>query len=137
MRRWSLAGQMLVLQLVVLAVTVTGGAALVSVLAQQVVITEAAAKSKAVDLSVASLPRELAALSEPSPTRRLQPYAERVRAETRVDFVTIMKPDGTRYTHPNPAEIGRGFLGRIDRAVRGEAFTETYTGTLGPSVRAV
>ncbi|MDF2707686.1 MAG: histidine kinase [Nonomuraea muscovyensis] len=137
MRRWSLAGQMLVLQLVVVAVTVTGGAALVSVLAQQVVATEAAAMSKAVALSVASSPDVLAALGEPSPTRRLQPYAERVRAETRVDFVTIMKPDGTRYTHPNPAEIGRGFLGRIDRAVRGEAFTETYTGTLGPSVRAV
>ncbi|WP_240196892.1 sensor histidine kinase [Nonomuraea lactucae] len=128
---------MLVLQLVVVAVTVTGSAALVSVLARQLVTTEAAAISKAVALSVATSPDVLAALDEPAPTRRLQPYAERVRAETGVDFVTIMKPDGTRYTHPNPDQIGGRFLGHIEPAVRGEAFTETYTGTLGPSVRAV
>jgi sensor histidine kinase regulating citrate/malate metabolism len=57
--------------------------------------------------------------------------------EAGVDFVTIMAPDRTRYTHRDPAQIGQRFLGNIDRALAGEPFTETYTGTLGPSVRAV
>ena len=54
-----------------------------------------------------------------------------------LDFVTIMDTDGTRYTHPNPDEIGKTFLGTIEAAQRGETLTETFTGTLGPSVRAV
>ncbi|NUW34107.1 sensor histidine kinase [Nonomuraea sp. SMC257] len=137
MRQWSLAGQMLLLQLVVIAVAVAGGAVLESVLAREVVSGQAAATSQAVALSVAASPDVRAALAGPSPTTRLQPYAERVRLDTGVDFVTIMKPDGTRYTHPNPAEIGRRFLGHTEQALRGHPFTETYTGTLGPSVRAV
>ena len=137
MRRWSLAGQMLVLQLLVVIVTMTGAATLVSVLADQLVTAEAAAAARSAAAAVAASPDVLAALDEPSPTARLQPFADRVQAESGVDFVTIMKPDGTRYTHPNRAEIGKRFLGHIDRALRGETFTETYTGTLGPSVRAV
>jgi two-component system CitB family sensor kinase len=48
-----------------------------------------------------------------------------------------MTPDRIRLTHPDPAEIGRPFLGTVTPALRGQSFTETYTGTLGPSVRAV
>ncbi|HEY3021825.1 MAG TPA: sensor histidine kinase, partial [Solirubrobacteraceae bacterium] len=71
------------------------------------------------------------------PSAGLQPYAERVRVETKVDFITIMSPAGIRYTHPDPARIGGRFVGDIAPAQRGRPFTETYTGTLGPSVRAV
>jgi sensor histidine kinase regulating citrate/malate metabolism len=66
----------------------------------------------------------------------LQPYAEQVRADTGTSFITVLAPDRTRYTHPDPAEIGRPFRGTIAPALAGETFTETYTGTLGPSVRA-
>ncbi|NUP61127.1 MAG: PAS domain-containing protein [Nonomuraea sp.] len=137
MRRWSLAGQMLVLQLLVVAVTVTGCVALALVQAHELLTEEAGGTARAVAVSVAASPEVVAALSGPEPTLRLQPYAERVRLATGVDFITIMKPDGTRYTHPNPAEIGRRFLGHTGRALAGETFTETYTGTLGPSKRAV
>jgi two-component system CitB family sensor kinase len=137
MRRWSLAGQMLLLQLVVVAVTLAGAVTLVSVLAGRLVNDEAAAQARAAAATVAVAPDLPAALDDPSPTVRLQPFADRVEAETGVDFVTIMKPDGTRYTHPNREEVGRRFLGHIEPALRGETFVETYTGTLGPSVRAV
>ncbi|NRQ34652.1 sensor histidine kinase [Nonomuraea sp. NN258] len=137
MRRWSLAGQMLVLQLLVVAVTVAGGGALALVQVQDLLTDEAGATASAVALSVAAAPDVQAALERAEPTRTLQPYAEKVRRATGVDFITIMKPDGTRYTHPNPAEIGRRFLGHTERALAGETFTETYTGTLGPSERAV
>ncbi|MEU0569588.1 ATP-binding protein [Nonomuraea sp. NPDC005983] len=137
MRRWSLAGQMLVLQLLVVAVTLAGATVAVSVLANQLVEAEAMASARAAAASVAASPDVQTALDDPSPTLRLQPFAERVRVDAGVDFVTIMKPDGTRYTHPNPAEIGRPFLGHIQPALEGRTFTEIYTGTLGPSVRAV
>jgi sensor histidine kinase regulating citrate/malate metabolism len=79
--------------------------------------------------------REAIRTSDPSAT--LQPYAERVRLDTGVDFVTIMNTKGIRWTHPDPAEIGMPFLGSTAPALRGRTFTETYTGTLGPSMRAV
>jgi two-component system CitB family sensor kinase len=137
MRRWSLARQMLVLHLLIVLVTVTGAAVFASVQDHRLVTAEAEATARATAASVAAAPEVLAALDDASPTTALQPLAERVRAETGVDFVTIMRLDGIRYTHPDPAQIGRRFLGHIEPALRGRTFTETYTGTLGPSVRAV
>ncbi|SDJ77018.1 Sensor histidine kinase regulating citrate/malate metabolism [Nonomuraea maritima] len=137
MRRWSLAGQMLVLQLLVVAVTATGGAVLALVQAHELLTEEAGATARAVAVSVAASPDVRDALRTPDPSVRLQPYAERVRLATGVDFITIMRPDGTRYTHPNPRQIGHRFLGHTQRALAGQTFIETYTGTLGPSQRAV
>ena len=48
-----------------------------------------------------------------------------------------MAPDRTRYSHPDPDQIGLPFIGTIEPALEGRVFTETYSGTLGPSVRAV
>ena len=45
--------------------------------------------------------------------------------------------DRIRYTHPNPDNIGKPFVGDLGGAPDGEVFTEQATGTLGPSVRAV
>ncbi|MEV0389469.1 sensor histidine kinase [Nonomuraea sp. NPDC050643] len=128
---------MLVLQLLVVVVTVAGGAALALVQAHELLTEEADRTAVAVAVSVAASPDVLDAIDDADPSARLQPYAERVRLATGVDFVTIMKPDGTRYTHPNRAEIGKRFRGHTERALAGETFTETYTGTLGPSERAV
>lgn len=71
------------------------------------------------------------------PTVTLQPFATTVLDTTGVDFMTVMRPDGTRLTHPDPTQIGLKYLGTIDPAVAGGTVVETYTGTLGPSVRAV
>ncbi|WP_329423877.1 sensor histidine kinase [Streptosporangium sp. NBC_01495] len=133
-RDWSLARQMLALQIVVVGVTVTGGALLAFLQMRDLLVEEAVGTARAVTVSVADSPSVLASLGD---SAALQPYAERVRRETGVDFVTIMSLDGVRYTHPNPAQIGHRFLGNIAPALAGQIFTETYTGTLGPSVRAV
>ncbi|MER6200542.1 sensor histidine kinase [Streptomyces sp. NPDC001586] len=71
------------------------------------------------------------------PSVELQPYAQKVRTDSGVDFVTIMAPDGRRWTHPDPRRIGEPFMGNTAPALRGETFSETYTGTLGPSIRVV
>ncbi|WP_436740421.1 ATP-binding protein [Streptomyces sp. BBFR102] len=71
------------------------------------------------------------------PSRVLQPYAEEVRRDADVGFVTIMDTDGIRWTHPDERQIGARFMGHTEEALSGRTLQETYTGTLGPSVRVV
>ena len=88
--------------------------------------------------TLAAVPEVIDALDDPDPSAVLQPLAERVRADTATDFVVVMTTGGVRFSHPDTAEIGRVFRGTIAPAAAGATtFTETYTGTLGPSVRSV
>jgi two-component system CitB family sensor kinase len=98
---------------------------------------DAAERCLAIATSIAANPFVLEALQSDDPSVELQPYAVEIMDDTGTDFVTILDTDRTRYTHPNPQEIGRQFLGTIGPALDGETFTEIYSGTLGPSVRAV
>ncbi|MDN5659114.1 sensor histidine kinase, partial [Brevibacterium sandarakinum] len=68
---------------------------------------------------------------------KLQPYALTVISTAEVDFVTIMDRDRTRYTHPDPDQLGKDYIGSIDRALAGQSHIENYVGTLGESVRAI
>ncbi|WP_245771694.1 sensor histidine kinase [Actinacidiphila guanduensis] len=133
----SLAGRLFVMQVVVLAAVVAGCAALAYVNARDRADDEARHRVVATAAAVADAASVLAAVRSADPSAALQPYAERVRAGAGVDFVTIMDTRGVRWTHPDPALIGKRFLGHIGPALRGRTFTETYTGTLGPSVRVV
>ncbi|MBP2324617.1 sensor histidine kinase regulating citrate/malate metabolism [Kibdelosporangium banguiense] len=137
MREWSLARQLLVLQAVIVAVIVAGGSILAYLDAASSTKDTAEREVIAVAKSVADAPTLLSALSTPRPTEVLQPFAERVRLDTGVDFITIMDPNGIRFTHPNPSQIGGHFLGNTSDALAGKVLTETFAGTLGPSVRAV
>jgi two-component system, CitB family, sensor kinase len=134
---WTLARQLLALQLVLVALLVGGGAAVAYHYAGRATDDKARQAVLAVAETVADSPSVTAALATPDPSRDLQPFAEQVRADTGVDFITIMDTDGIRFTHPDPDRIGEPFIGNIDDALAGRPFTETYTGTLGPSVRAV
>ncbi|WP_232498692.1 ATP-binding protein [Agromyces humatus] len=134
---WSIAAKLFALQLAMIVALAVTAVAWIWADARADVERDAAAKSTAVAETLASDPFVHTALGTGDPSARLQPYAEDVMAEAGLDFVTIMAPDRTRYTHRDPARIGQQFLGNIDRALAGEPFTETYTGTLGPSVRAV
>ncbi|MDN6123548.1 MAG: PAS domain-containing protein [Brevibacterium sp.] len=68
---------------------------------------------------------------------KLQPYALTVISTADVDFVTIMDRDRTRYTHPDPQQLGKPYIGSIDPALAGHSHIENYVGTLGESVRAI
>lgn len=135
--RWSLARQLLVLQAAIVGLLVAACAALAFLDSGRAVDDGATQTVSAVAASIADAPTVRAALADPAPSRLLQPYAERVRHDTGVDFITIMSPAGIRFTHPNPARIGGTFVGNTAPALAGRTFTETYTGTLGPSVRTV
>ncbi|MGK9461304.1 sensor histidine kinase [Streptomyces sp. G6] len=133
----SLAGQLFAMQAVLIAVVVAGYALFTYISDRGQAQDAAGRQARAVTLAIADSPSVLEAIRSPDPTARLQPYAVRVMRDTDVDFVTIMDPEGIRWTHPDPKQIGHPFRGHIERAQRGQTFTETYTGTLGPSVRAV
>jgi sensor histidine kinase regulating citrate/malate metabolism len=136
-RRGSLARQLLILQLVVLFVLVVAGLAFAYLDSVRATEDRARDQVTAVAEAVADAPGVLAALSTSEPSWTLQPFAQSVRADTGVDFVTIMDPAGIRFTHPNPELIGQPFIGNIGEAQRGGKVVETYAGSLGPSERAV
>ncbi|WP_431986235.1 sensor histidine kinase [Streptomyces griseoflavus] len=133
----SLAGQLFAMQAVLIAVVVAGYA-LFSYVSDRNQAEEAAGlQATSVALAVADSPSVREAIRTPDPSAELQPYALAVVRDTDVDFVTIMDPRGIRWSHPDPAQIGLVFQGHTGPALQGRTFTETYTGTLGPSVRAV
>ena len=136
-RRWSIASRIFVAQLIAV-VLLSGSLTLLLWLESLASADDTAARlSLAVSNTLAHDPFVIDGVQSANPTAELQPYALDVMRTAGVDFVTIMSTKGIRYTHPNPAEIGKKFLGTIDMAQRGKTITETYTGTLGPSVRAV
>ncbi|MEV8392226.1 MULTISPECIES: sensor histidine kinase [unclassified Streptomyces] len=133
----SLAAQLFAMQVVLVAAVVAGCAVFAFVTGRANTGETARKQVLATAYTLADSPSVREAIRTPDPSAALQPYAERVRLDTGIDFITIMNPEGIRWTHPDPAQIGMPFLGRTAPALRGETFTETYTGTLGPSVRAV
>ncbi len=82
-------------------------------------------------------PFVVSAVQQPDPSRKLQPFADSIVGTAAVDFVTIMGTDRTRYTHPNPGEVGKPYVGSVSQALAGQSHVEDYRGTLGESVRAI
>lgn len=135
--RWSLAGQVFALQLVLLSLVTALWAGFAVLDARRDSDRTAIREVTDIAVSVAAAPSTVAAVRSPDPSALLQPVTERIRRETGMDFIVVMAPDRTRFTHTDPARIGKPFTGNIDRALAGATFTESYTGSLGPSIRAV
>lgn len=142
---WSLARRILALQAVMLVVVL--GGLLAAVLVDSDAQTERATGERvaAIASTVAQAPNVIAAVTADypagdeitGPSAAMQPFASAVGTSTDTDFVVIMTPAGIRYTHPDPTQIGETYLGSRDAALAGQVGIETYTGTLGPSVRAI
>ncbi|MFF2716114.1 ATP-binding protein [Streptomyces sp. NPDC058011] len=133
----SLAGQLFAMQVVLIAAVVAGCAVFAYVSGSAQAEQTAARQVRAAALAVADSPSVREAIRTPDPSAVLQPYAEQVRRDTGIAFVTIMDTERKRWTHPDASLIGETFLGHTEEALAGETFTETYTGTLGPSIRVV
>lgn len=135
--RWSIATRLFVANLLfVLALTaVVGTAAFID--ARDRTYDEAGRRMAALAVSIADNPLVLQAAESPDPSARLQPYALKVMGDADADFITIMAPDRTRWTHPRNEELGQPYIGSISDALEGRVFTEITAGTLGPSVRTI
>jgi sensor histidine kinase regulating citrate/malate metabolism len=136
-RRSTVARQILVLQVLVVVVVVIGAVTLAYYDARRSQIAGARDRALAVAVSVADTPQVREALRTAHPSETIQPFAEEVRRDSHTDFVVVMALDRTRYSHPDPSQIGKPFIGDLGTAPDGKPFTQEYTGTLGPSMRAV
>lgn len=136
-RDGSVARQVLGLQVLVVLTLVVVALALAAYDARRDARAAATDRAVAVAEAVADSPTVVRAVGEADPSAVLQPFAESVRHDTGVDFVVVMGLDRTRFSHPDPSLIGRAFVGDLGSAPQGRIFTQQYTGTLGPSMRAV
>ncbi|MBD1382798.1 DcuS/MalK family sensor histidine kinase [Metabacillus arenae] len=67
----------------------------------------------------------------------IQQYTSEIQQATNVLFVVVMDMNGIRKSHPNPAMIGKSFVGGDEKAVlNGKEHISLSTGTLGQSLRA-
>ncbi|MGW4940725.1 hypothetical protein ACWEOZ_03935 [Actinoplanes sp. NPDC004185] len=136
-QRWSIAGQLFALQVLVVSLLVAGGTTGAVLLARDDAHDAAVEEVGAVAEAIALSPMVADALRSPRPSAVLQPYAEATRIATGTDFVVVMATDRTRYTHRNPDLIGQKFAGTVAGALAGGTVVEQYKGSLGESVRTV
>jgi sensor histidine kinase regulating citrate/malate metabolism len=96
----------------------------------------AAGRAMAAAKAIAHNPFVETTLAEPDPAAALQPYGTDVTADSDISFLTIFSSDGVRYTNTTPDGIGATFAG-YGRALAGHSYSQSYSGPLGPAVRAV
>ena len=135
--RLSISKQVLLLQLAVAVLLTAAGTMAAIQQARSTDFNHARDETLALAETIAAAPGTAAAVQSSDPTTGLQPIASSIQQSTSVSFVVIMSPAGIRYTHPNPDEIGKHYIGDTAQALAGHPFSEVYTGTLGPSVRSV
>jgi sensor histidine kinase regulating citrate/malate metabolism len=137
MDRLSVATRLFVLQLVFVLVLSMVALVVLWVDAHDRVERNAEDLTRVLSSSIADDPFVIRSLQGDEPSALLEPYALNLMHDAHLDFITIMSPTGIRYTHSDPAQIGKRYIGTIAPAQQGHPLTETYTGTLGPSVRSV
>src|SRR4051794_28745763 len=98
--RWSVAGQTFALQVLVLLLVVGVGTAAPYAQANRAAPQEAPARATAVAETVSAPPLVVQSVQDRDAGHALQTFAEKVRRETRTDFVVVMSPAGIRYSHP-------------------------------------
>lgn len=135
--RHSLAARLLAMQVVILVVVLVPVWLLSARSATESARAEAVSRSRAVAVTLAGDPWLRTALAAPDPAETLRTHVERIRAANDLSFVVVMDTAGTRWTHPDPDEIGSTYRGVIDGALAGRVTVEDYEGTLGQSVRVV
>ncbi|WP_306204416.1 sensor histidine kinase [Actinoplanes sp. RD1] len=136
-RRWSIAGQLFALQVLIVTLLVAAGTAGAVLLARRDARNAAVEEVTGVAEAIARSPFVAGALRSPDPTALLQPYTEATRKATGTDFIVVMAPDRTRYTHTTVSLIGKPFAGTVGAALAGGTVIEEYEGSLGDSWRTV
>ncbi|MEV5935088.1 SpoIIE family protein phosphatase [Streptomyces sp. NPDC052079] len=134
LRPRSVAGQVFLLQLVVVLVLIATAVVALVIQDRNTVIEEAGDRSLVVAESFAKAPGTPEAMRSDDPTAALQPRAEEVRKETGVDYVVALSPYGFRWTHPDPDQIGKHVSASYGEALEGKPHQTTFDSSLGKAV---
>ncbi|MGV9554543.1 SpoIIE family protein phosphatase [Streptomyces sp. NPDC003522] len=130
----SVAGQVFLLQLVVVLLLIATAVVVLVVQDRNRAIQEAGDRSLVAAESFANAPGTAKAMESDDPTAALQPHAEAVRRRTGVDYVVALSPYGFRWTHPDPDQIGKHVSTSYDEALGGEPHQTTFDSSLGKAV---
>ncbi|GHF37393.1 histidine kinase [Kitasatospora xanthocidica] len=133
----SVAGQMFVLQVSIVLLLVV--AAVVALLIQSRSDRYDAARDRSLAAAEAFAhgPGLVAVMRGPDPSAVLQPLTEAARKAARVDFIVVTDRNGIRYTHPQPEQIGKKFVGTIGPSLEGRVTVEQVRGPLGREYQVV
>ncbi|MFI0774368.1 SpoIIE family protein phosphatase [Streptomyces sp. NPDC021212] len=132
----SVAGQVFLLQLVVIIVLVAATVAALVLQARREGTQAARNEVLATGEVFAHSPGVVKALDSSDPTAALQPYTEAARKQSGLDNIVVATTHGIRYTHRDPSLIGKHYVGPYKKAVHGKAFTHIVRDPLGLSVYA-
>src|SRR5438105_12737748 len=133
--RLSLASRILAFQLAIILGALLVGAIVSIVLERQRLDAQYEKRALTVAESVAGMPSVRDALRDSDPSRTLQPLAEGMRKAAGASFIVIAGADGIRYSHPNPALIGKPIDEDPAAILKGQTFKGIQRGTLGTSAR--
>ena len=133
--RLSLASQILLLQLAIVLSALLIGAAASYLNESRQLDKRYEDRSLTIAQSVAAMPSVGDGLRDSDPSRTLQPLAEGIRNASGASFVVIAGANGIRYTHPNPARIGKPIDEDFHTVLAGKPWIGVEHGTLGVSAR--
>ncbi|WP_129659402.1 sensor histidine kinase [Rothia uropygialis] len=134
---WAIARIFLLTQMGIVLVVCTVVGVLLYWQIQDAARDQASEITRAESATLARDPFVVEQIQSGTPTERLQPYVRDILANSSVSFITIMSPEGIRFTHPNDGLIGEHYMGDISRAQRGETMTVEEKGSLGVSMRTI
>ncbi|WKV70733.1 SpoIIE family protein phosphatase [Streptomyces sp. PCS3-D2] len=130
----SVAGEVFLLQLVLVVLLVAAAVVALVVQARSDAMLDARHRTLAAAGTFAESPGIVAALRSPDPSAVLQPSAQAAQKVAGVDGINVYTLDGVTVAHRDPRQIGKRVVGPFSRAAAGNAFTETFEGSLGQSV---
>jgi len=98
---------------------------------------EAIARAHSTAVTLAGSPWVMEAVVSAHPSSALRAPVEQIRIDGHLSFIVVMSTAGVRWTHPDPDQLGRIYMGSTAAALAGGIVVEEYVGTLGPSIRVV
>src|SRR3954451_10052256 len=134
--RRRLSTQIFAFQAAILVLTILLGCLLAVRASQQRLDGESERRALAVAQSVAAQPEIARAVADDDRAGIVQHRAEAVRRATGTSFVVVTDRRGIRFSHPDPALIGRQVSTDPGPALGGRTVLAVQTGTLGRSARA-
>jgi two-component system CitB family sensor kinase len=133
--RLPLAYQILVFQVAIIVLSAAMGAAAAVWQASQELDRQYEQRSLAIAQTVASNGAVQQALLAGDPTGLIQKTAEDTRLSTGARYVVVTDRLGIRYSHPNPAMIGKPVDENPGTVLAGNTWVGVQGGTLGVSAR--
>lgn len=131
----TLRAQLLMLQVVIVLVTVIGTGAVAIFTQDHQLRVNYRDRMIGVAQSISTNPVISEAFSEKNPSATIQPITELISQTSGIAYAVVMNDDGIRYSHPDPALIGKHVSTDPSEVLSGETYVGTQTGTMGQSWR--